>query len=134
MKCCSNFLHILVTTVYFTDQSRISKTVSCFTVLSTFYCLFIDFLILTLQMYCKNIFKRSLKIKHVPSFRQLFRNKYIKKVYINLCLTGVDKVTLHAVTCIGNLLTCPVCSCLFSKNSIHDISFFKLVELVPEKA
>ena len=134
MKCCSNFLHILVTTVYFTDQSRISKTVSCFTVLSTFYCLFYWFPNIDAANVLQNIFKRSLKIKHVPSFRQLFRNNHIKKVYINLCLTGVDKVTLHAVTCIGNLLTCPVCSCLFSKNSIHDISFFKLVELVPEKA
>ena len=85
MKCCSNFLHILATVVYFTDQNRISKTVYCFTVLSTFYCPFIDFLILTLQMYWQKIFKKSLKIKHVPSFRQLFRNKYIKKVYINLC-------------------------------------------------
>ena len=57
MKCCSNFLHILVTAVYFTDQNRISKTVYCFTVLSTFYCPFIDFLILTLQMYCKTFSK-----------------------------------------------------------------------------
>ena len=62
------------------------------------------------------------------------RNKYIEKAYINLCWTGIDQVTLQSVTCIRNLFTYPVFSCLFSKNGIHNISFLKLVELVAEKA